>query len=336
MPTIKQILDSFSDKIAAKINALNTKIGEISPFVGLSPNAGNSLSNDAEGKLFFKERTPEEIAQDYEGNEGVNRFTDEDKQTVDNFGQQLIDIDAIEEDIQTIFGAIAEPPVYVAPTSSLTNIGGIYETGRNLQVNLTQTFNQNDAGAKISEKIFKDEVEVSNTNTYSETLVVPEGNTVFSGEVTYAEGACKVNNLGNEDCTGHIEPGTTVSAERIIRGKYPTFFFTSDNQLTAAQVAAQLSGATKLDDIDSNGDITVNFNANSPKYLIFAIPQDAPSRVRWYENDENQGQIGNVGDLFPSEEIIAFDSPDNYWANTNYRVYVSGYATQIGQIQLRR
>ena len=94
MPTIKQILDSFSDKIAAKINALNTKIGEISPFVGLSTNSGNSLSNDAEGKLYFKERTPEEIAQAYESVEGVNRYSDEDKQTVNSFGQTIIDVES--------------------------------------------------------------------------------------------------------------------------------------------------------------------------------------------------------------------------------------------------
>ena len=91
--TILQRLKDLTAKTAEKINALNNKIGEISPFKGLSPDAGNSLSLDEDEKLFFKERTPEEIAQAYEGLNDTNKYTDQDKQTVEDFANFSIEFD---------------------------------------------------------------------------------------------------------------------------------------------------------------------------------------------------------------------------------------------------
>jgi len=91
--TILQRLKDLTAKTAEKINALNTKIGDISPFKGLSPNAGNSLSLDEDEKLFFKERTPEEIAQAYEGLNNTNKYTDQDLLTVRGFAGINIEFD---------------------------------------------------------------------------------------------------------------------------------------------------------------------------------------------------------------------------------------------------
>lgn len=91
--TILQRLKDLTAKTAEKINALNTKIGEISPFKGLSPDIGNSLSLDEEEKLFFKERTAEEIAQAYEGLNDTNKYTDQDKQTVEDFANFSVEFD---------------------------------------------------------------------------------------------------------------------------------------------------------------------------------------------------------------------------------------------------
>src|SRR5690606_29814495 len=116
--------------------------------------------------------------------------------------------------IGKILEVIAEPPVYIAPNSNLNNVTQTAEIGSSVSISLTQTFNQDDAGGKISETITKNGSTVSTTNTFNETLTVPTTNLVYSGTVSYSEGVTKDNNLGIPDPTGKILAGNTTSPTR--------------------------------------------------------------------------------------------------------------------------
>lgn len=90
MATLEQRFKDFSDKVSSKLNQLKTDLSEVIPWKGLSPNNGQSLTTDTEGKVYFKERTPEEIAQAYESLTDRNRFSNAHKETVESFEGQFL------------------------------------------------------------------------------------------------------------------------------------------------------------------------------------------------------------------------------------------------------
>lgn len=122
-----------------------------------------------------------------------------------------------------IINAITLPPSYLPPSSEITDVSGMYEIGSSVSINISQSFTQNDGGVKTAEKITKNGSEVSNENSYNENLVIPVGTLRYSGVTYYAEGACKMNNLGKEDCSGRIASGVVSAENRIIKGIYPIF-----------------------------------------------------------------------------------------------------------------
>jgi len=174
--TILQRLKDLTDKTAEKINALNTKIGEFSPFKGLSPNAGNSLSLDEDEKLFYKERTPQEIAQAYEGLDNTNKFSDSHKQTVEGFASIQVDFDLdetakqgsetgvvittggykktgkTEEDIPTLGGGDFKKSIIDSKVSTVDTIEDLKDLDRlpsQTSVNVKGYYSPNDGGGGI-------------------------------------------------------------------------------------------------------------------------------------------------------------------------------------------
>lgn len=86
---LKETFDLYNAKVIEKFNALKGLIDSAAGWVGLSPNAGQSLTTDLEGKVYFKERTPEEIASAYEGLTTVERFTTTQKTNLENLQSEL-------------------------------------------------------------------------------------------------------------------------------------------------------------------------------------------------------------------------------------------------------
>lgn len=83
MASLLERFQSFSDKVSEKLNDLKQELGEISPWKGLSPNTGNSLTEDAEGKIFYKEPTAAEMKTALENLENTNFLSDADALNID-------------------------------------------------------------------------------------------------------------------------------------------------------------------------------------------------------------------------------------------------------------
>ncbi|CAL67379.1 hypothetical protein [Christiangramia forsetii] len=97
-----QRMQDLVDKASEKLNALNQKIKDVSPWKGLSLNAGNSLSLDAQARVFFKERTPEQIKQALFSLSDTNNFSNADKETIQSFSQALQSIGIIIQKVEIV------------------------------------------------------------------------------------------------------------------------------------------------------------------------------------------------------------------------------------------
>jgi hypothetical protein len=120
--------------------------------------------------------------------------------------------------IGLILAAIAVPPTYTNPSSSISNVTQNVEEGTSITINIAQNFIKNDAGAKTAELIRKNGTTVSATSSFTETLLVPLANTTYDASVSYAEGNVKNNNLGIPDPTGKILAGSVNSGTRTVTG----------------------------------------------------------------------------------------------------------------------
>jgi len=228
-------------------------------------------------------------------------------------------------DLQDAINMLATPPTYTPPTASITNVTGTYEVGSSQLIDITQTFNQNNAGAKISETITKDAATVSTTDTYSETLVVPPGTTTYAGTVTYGQGACLDNNIGIEDCTGRIEAGTVNSAPRTVTGIYPVFYLKSGSPITASSMQAAINAGTasKLV-ISSTGTYTVPYAPNG-EYYATAHPATNTTKTKWYVNALDNGNI--PGGVFSTPTTLTVNSSSGFWSGVQYKIYTTPLLT---------
>lgn len=248
-------------------------------------------------------------------------------------GEHLYLTDIVENDtIGLILNAIAVHPTYVPPTSSITNVTQTAEVGSTVNINISQTFTQNDAGLYSSQTIKKDGTTVSTTSGYSETLTVPTTNTVYSGTVTYTEGVTKNNNLGIPDPVGKILAGTVTSPNRTVSPIYPVFFGKFTTQPTAAGI--DFAGMTKTV-INSNGTISLNVASASSEYVAIAIPATSTIKTKWFVTELNQGAIGGTVNLFGTPTTALKNSPSGYWGGISYRIYITNYQSAINTIELR-
>jgi hypothetical protein len=234
--------------------------------------------------------------------------------------------------IGKILEVIAEPPVYIAPNSSITNVTQTAEIGSTVSIAITQTFTQNDAGSKISETIKKNGSTVSTTSTFNETLTVQPTQTVYSGTVSYAEGVTKNNNLDIPDPTGKILAGTVNSSNRTITPIYPIFYGAFNSQPNAT--ALNFTGMTKQVASGQNT-VTVSVGSTSSQWVVVAIPSSYPIKNKWFITELNQGAIGGSSNLFGTPTVHSKSSPNGFWGGVSYRIYITNYASAIGTIQLR-
>lgn len=112
----KDVLTSLVTKLIEKLNYLN---GQLSTFSlkGVSEDNGNNISLGTDDKPYFKERTPEELAQDYESNDNTNKFTDSYKNQLEN-----IDLDYTEKLDKGSYGGTASDLLELIDNSTLPTI----------------------------------------------------------------------------------------------------------------------------------------------------------------------------------------------------------------------
>lgn len=81
--------------------------------------------------------------------------------------------------------------------------------------------------------------------------------------------------------------------------------------------------------IPSNGTIILSFNSWPTDWLWFAIPNTSTSKTKWFVDVLNNGFIGWGANLFDSENIVNIDSPNLFWSNEDYKIYVSNRQSWI-------
>lgn len=267
-------------------------------------------------------------------------------------------------------------PTYTIPTISITSpIGTTQEVGSGLTVALTLSAVKNDAGIFTALNIRKNSISISSspivataasaiasqfgyadpnnpnsgyTLSYTDSLIVPTGSTLYDGIGSYNAGLVKKNNKGS--ISGQTFALRNVNAPQLagtgfvsniltINGYYPYFYgiVTGVTYLSASTVSTIIQsglGFTKVVG-DGGNTSTMNFNAVGawPWFAIFA---PYPNKNIWYENALNSGLIGtNLTDLFSAPTTLAINSPSGYWSSINFKIYVAQKVTTLGTCDIR-
>lgn len=165
----------------------------------------------------------------------------------------------------------AVAPTYTPPTATISSspTSGSREIGDTFSVTLSSTFTQNDAGALTGTTYYKSGSPLSSNLDTIRNLTSSVSYTV---QKSYAQGACKNNNQGQQDCTGRIQAGT-VSSSAITFTPLPKRYWgylDANTTPTSAQVLATLGGSSELTSSRA-GTFTVTVSGSN-KYLYYAYP----------------------------------------------------------------
>jgi len=173
---------------------------------------------------------------------------------------------------------------------------------------------------------------------------LPPGATTWTGSGNYNAGLAKKNNKGVDDprtaqvrstaapqaAANNFQTSTTT-----ITGIYPYYWGLSATQPTTSTIAAAISGGSANRVLaDSNGTVSITFNA-AGQYIWFAHAGIYTVKTKWYNTDLNQGNIG-AGNFILAPVDQSMTANNALWTGVNYKVYISGGATNTsGSIQFR-
>jgi len=235
------------------------------------------------------------------------------------------DVIAPDTSADAIFRKILQvqiPPTYTQPSVSLTatgNTAGSYEEGTEVTPSFSSAFTKNDAGDLTNIVIKKNNAAVKTSTTspatHSETFTVT-GTTKFIATATYAEGAIKKDNFGDDYSTGHVTAGSKNSSE-LSYTSYRKYFWSADDVTTAATTSADVRAfKSSSTGAASNGKtFTVKVTKGQTR-ATFAYPatfRDVTS-VKYVEfnNDESK--------TFFTKTTVDVEGANNYTA-ISYKVY---------------
>lgn len=193
------------------------------------------------------------------------------------------------------------PPSYGGPSMSIsanpspTN----FEIGTIISPIISRSLSLADAGPENATTLSKNSILISSAYPYTDNNVTL-GNSpiVYVGSTSYDEGDCKLDNMGDEDCTGHILAGTVNSNTITFVGTRVAFFggITGATPTNSAGVRALgnssfNSGDNSTVDADGvaiGGSITPSFVITIPigaVRVVFAYPATsrAVASVRYQE-----------------------------------------------------
>lgn len=263
-------------------------------------------------------------------------------------------------------------PTYTIPTISISGTqSGTKEIGSTLSQSLTVIAVENDAGVFTGLTINKSGTSIAssvgptgttttsiaaqfgytdpNNPNYSYILSATDSVTVINGSInwsgtgTYSAGLPKRNNKGVTDTrtasvrsTSAPQAASSISASTItVTGIYPYFWGKSSTQPTASSIAAAILAGTANKVLSAaNGTVSVTYGAVG-EYVWLAHVASYTTKTKWYNTELNQGNIG-AGNFILSPVTQAINSPDAYWSNINFSIYISDGATVTdGAIQFR-
>lgn len=85
----------------------------------------------------------------------------------------------------------------------------------------------------------------------------------------------------------------------------------------------------------STGDVTLAINSLTDDYVWVAIPTTSDAFSKWIIDTDDKGEMGS-GCLFPTPESANLTSPNGFWTDIPYRIYISNYPTSVSNITLTR
>ena len=162
-------------------------------------------------------------------------------------------------------------PTYNSPTVSLSSspTGGNFEIGSTLNVTLNSSFTQNDAGALINTLYKKNGSNLAgntdNINNFTSAVQ-------YSVSITYGQGACKNDNLGQQNCTGRIVAGNLTSSSITftpLPGRY--WGYASSATPSDVDLKNAVGGGTELSNSKAKSSFSISIPGVS-SYLFFAYP----------------------------------------------------------------
>lgn len=265
-------------------------------------------------------------------------------------------------------------PTYTNPTISLSaSQTGTREIGSTISQVLTVTANKNDAGIYTQLEIIRGSTQISVVNSptgsnitdiaaqfgypdpnnpnirytlsFTDSFVVVSGATNWKGEGNYQAGLPKLNNKGVTDTRNAAVRNTNspqaasnnfATSNQSVTGIYPYFWGVSDTQPTAASIAATIAagGANKVL-AAASGTVTVTFAATA-KFLWMVHAASYTTKTKWFNTALNNGNIGANTDLFGLVLTQAVNSPNGFWSDVNFKMYISTFATSTsGSIEFR-
>lgn len=239
------------------------------------------------------------------------------------------------EKVAFMIGQLMPAPTYVAPSVSLSNIPAIAEIGSAMTLPLRADFTQNDAGDISRLELVKGGTllaqAVNKMLSHTDNFTVPNATLSYFARAIYQEGVAKQNSVGVVVENGRIPAGSIQTPAKTLKGVYPVFYGLIDPYQTISNV--NVNALTKLV-VDSSGAVTTPFDFVG-KRMVVAIPKTAATKTSWFVTELNKGTIGNTGDLFPAPQELTFNSPQNFWNNVAYNIYISTPTNLKGTIRLQ-
>jgi hypothetical protein len=154
---------------------------------------------------------------------------------------------AEQADVDALIAALVPHPTYnmpVAVLSSTQSTNG-HEVGEVINIPLTESFIQNDAGAQTGFTIEKNGTQIATANTTDFAQVMSLTPIVYLALSTYAQGPVKNNIIGVADPVGRITAGTVGSNFLSYVGLLPVFFFATDTVVNSGNLRS-LAGSGKV------------------------------------------------------------------------------------------
>jgi hypothetical protein len=261
-------------------------------------------------------------------------------------------------------------PTYSPSVLTLSATTGNREIGDTLTQNITLSFNQNDAGVPTELKITDPDSAnttvtsagvgdagwqlsgdiYSWTKSFSRTVVAGANNKYY-GFASHDAGVAKTDNKGTLDTRTPADATTSAPqaaktnkisspANAGVTGILPYFYgtvvsapSTSDASAIASLIAAASLGTSTRNKsvLTSSGTVSVTYNVSEPnnRYLWLALPHTASQKTKWYVDATNKALIGS-GTWVVSGVNVSVTSPDGYWANQAYDIYVTTISTTTG------
>lgn len=219
------------------------------------------------------------------------------------------------------------PPNYELPLANLSGNFSLIEVGALNSYNYVASFVQRDAGPPTAVRIYRNSVLEVSAPSYTDPNPVQAGITEYKAEYDYGLGPVKKNDIGLDDPTGRITPGTVSSSEVSIKGIIPWFWQTFDvlpdlNNLDLSLFNKEVK--------ESTGTVRASLNVTG-KFIVFLIPDASPVKTKWYVTELNRGDIEATGFILPPI-TKTLSSPNSYWNNEDFKVYVSDYLSDINPI----